>query len=131
MAEDSNNPQDQHGKKPDKTHSEFDLEIHDEEVAHSIEYGVMEDKLNYRKLAFWTITGIVLFVVFVLSLVNIFDYNKFLTSEKLAQQAEYPEVKQLRENDRQRLNSFGVVDEENSVYHVPIDSAINHLARQK
>lgn len=130
MSDDTKNPKDQDSKDPQKSYSEVDIEISDEEIAHSIDHGVMEDRLNYRKLAFWTITGIVLFVVFVLSLINMFDYNKFLTNEQLSAQTEYPNLQELRNNDEQRLNSFGVVDQENKVYHVPIDSAINYMARQ-
>lgn len=132
MAKDTPNPKDQSsGKESHPRYSEVDIDVQDEEVVHSIAHGVMSDKINYRRLAFWTILGIVLFVVFVYSLVNMFDYNKFRTSERLSAQTEFTEINKLQENDRKQLNSFGVVDEENNVYRVPIDSAINYLARQR
>ena len=125
---DSSKKDPNHSKKPS---NEVDLEIEDQEIVHSIEHGVMDDKLNYRRLAFWTTLGIAIFVIFIISIVNLFDYNKFLTTEKMTVNAEYTEINDQRERDSRLLNSFGVVDKENKVYRIPIDSAINQLAEER
>src|SRR5680860_275155 len=41
-----------------------DVEIADEEIKQSISVGVMGDKLNYKRLGFWSLLGVLFVVVF-------------------------------------------------------------------
>ncbi len=108
--------------------SEVDVEISDTKVADAVEHGVMLDQLNYKRLVFWSVFGTALVVVFVIALFEMYQYNERLTQENVSASSEYYQVNQLKQEAQDKLNSFGVVDLENGVYRIPIDSAINEIA---
>lgn len=120
--------EDTESKPEDDSEEVVDLEINDSELAESFRFGAMRDNLNYRRLFFWCILGVVLFFIFVESLRQMYFVNEQLTLERKAEQSQFRQINDLRNNDRETLNSFGVVDEEEGIYRIPIDSAINELA---
>jgi transposase-like protein len=105
-----------------------DVEVTDQELADSVEHGVMQDKLNYKRLIFWSVFGTILVIVFVRGLYEMYQYNTQVTQERVSSESEYYQVNQMKKEARQQLNSFGVVDLENGTYRIPIDSAINKVA---
>lgn len=105
-----------------------DIEISDEDLAHSVEHGVMEDKLNYKRLVFWSVFGTILVIIFVRGLFEMYQYNMTTTQERVSSESEYYQANQMKKEAQQRLESFGVVDLENGIYRIPIDSAINEIA---
>lgn len=105
-----------------------DVEVTDQELADSVEHGVMQDKLNYKRLIFWSVFGTILVIVFVRGLYEMYQYNSQVTQERVSSESEYYQVNQMKKEARQQLNSFGVVDLENGTYRIPIDSAINKVA---
>lgn len=105
-----------------------DVEVTDQELADSVEHGVMQDKLNYKRLIFWSVFGTILVLVFVRGLYEMYQYNTQVTQERVSSESEYYQVNQMKKEARQQLNSFGVVDLENGTYRIPIDSAINKVA---
>jgi hypothetical protein len=107
-----------------------EIEVGDQEVADSLEHGVMGDKLNYPRLLFWSLFGLFIFVLFVYALTGMYSYNTFVAQQEKDKTTKWTEVTKLRENDQQRLNSFGVINAEDGVYHMPIDSVINDMATQ-
>lgn len=110
--------------------SEVDIEIADSRVAQSVEHGVMDDKLNYKRLIFWSVFGTLLVVIFVQALFEMFQYNERLIQENVSASSEYYQVNQLKQEAQNQLDSFGVVDLENGIYRIPIDSAINEMAAE-
>lgn len=106
----------------------IDVEVTDEELANSVEHGVMQDKLNYKRLIFWSLFGTILVVIFVRGLYEMYEYNTEATQERVSSESEYYQVNQMKRQARQQLDSFGVVDLENGTYRIPIDSAINKMA---
>lgn len=112
----------------DESSDEFDVEISDGQVAESVEHGVMADKLNYKRLVFWSVFGTVLVVIFVQALFEMYQYNMQVTQERVSSESEYYQVNQMKKEAREELDSFGVVDLENGIYRIPIDSAINKMA---
>jgi len=121
MADKPTNPQN-----PEEENS-VDIQSNDQEFVHSVEEGVMSDDLNYKKLLFWSGVGIVVLVIFFVSLIQFFGYTEFLSTEE-ASTGQTTLINQLRQNDKKVLNSFGVVDEQQGLYRIPIDSAINLVA---
>lgn len=107
---------------------EVDVEISDPEIASSFRYGVMEDRLNYRRLAFWCTLGVVLIVIFVRALVELFQYNTEMNHAGVSATNEYYQVNQQKKEAFETLNSFGVVNLEEGIYRIPLDSAINEIA---
>lgn len=107
---------------------EVDVEIGDSRVADSVEHGVMLDQLNYKRLTFWSVLGVILVLIFVQGLYEMYQYSNRLIEESVSAESQYYQVNELKQEARQKLNSFGVVDLENGVYRIPIDSAINEVA---
>jgi transposase-like protein len=104
------------------------VEVTDEQLADSVEHGVMQDKLNYKHLIFWSVFGTTLVVIFVWGLIQMYQYNTGVTQDRVSSESEYYQVNQMKREARQQLDSFGVVDLENGTYRIPIDSAINKVA---
>lgn len=117
-------------EKQQNVEKEVDLEVADEELSASIQHGVMYDKLNIRRLAFWSILGIVLVLLFVQALIEMYQYNRDI-SQEAASSTEFYQVNQQNKEATETLNSFGVVDLENGIYRIPIDSAINEIIEQQ
>ncbi|MDZ7658510.1 transposase [Fodinibius sp.] len=113
---------------PEEPVETIDVEVTDEELANSVEHGVMQDKLNYKRLIFWSLFGTILVVIFVRGLYEMYEYNTEATQERVSSESEYYQVNQMKRQARQQLDSFGVVDLENGTYRIPIDSAINKMA---
>jgi transposase-like protein len=113
---------------PEEPAESMDVEVTDEQLADSVEHGVMEDKLNYKRLMFWSVFGTILVVIFVKGLYEMYQYNTQITQERVSSESEYYQVNQMKKEARQQLDSFGVVDLENGTYRIPIDSAISKMA---
>lgn len=110
---------------------DIDVQVDDGEIADSLEYGVMFDNLNIRMLVSWSVLGIVLVVLFILALQEMYEYNRLVSDDAAMESTEYYEVNQQKQQAEETLNSFGVVDLENGVYRIPIDSAINEMAENQ
>lgn len=107
---------------------DVEISTDDEEFASAVNHGVMSDELNYSKLIFWSTLGTALVVIFVVGLIYFSQYSLFETQKKVSAQSTYSEVKELKAKQNQELNSFGVVDLEEGLYRIPIDSAISRIA---
>lgn len=101
-----------------------------EEFAHDYEFGATPDHLNYRRLFFWSIFGTAVVLIFIIAVFNVYEYTFQGIGQQSSESSQYYEVNELRENDQEQLNSFGVVDLEEGVYHIPIDSAIAKMAEE-
>ncbi len=88
----------------------------------------MLDQLNYKRLTFWSVFGTILVLIFVQALFEMNKYNERITQERVSAESEFYQVNDLRKEAQQQLESFGVVDLENGIYRIPIDSAINQMA---
>ncbi|HEX6982645.1 MAG TPA: hypothetical protein VF181_07780 [Balneolaceae bacterium] len=106
----------------------MDLEIRNEEVAESVDYGAMFDKLNYKRLIFWSVFGLALIAIFVQALLEMYQYNVQTLEDRVVGEGEFYEVNRLKQDAREQLNTFGVVDLEEGIYRIPIDSAISDIA---
>lgn len=105
-----------------------DVNVDDPEVAESISHGVMHDDLNYKRLTFWSILGMILVAVFVKGLVEMFQYNSQVTRDMVSEGSEYYQVNEMKREAEETLTSFGVVDLDEGIYRIPIDSAMNDIA---
>jgi hypothetical protein len=118
-------------QKPYETKDEqVEIEVSDQEVEESLNHGVMSDKLNYRRLLFWSLFGLAIFVVFVYSLTGMYSYNTFMTQQELNSKTQWTQINELHANEQQQLNSFGMVNADENIYRIPIDSAISLMASQ-
>lgn len=107
---------------------DVDITTDDEEFALAVDHGVMSDNLNYSKLIFWSSLGTGLVIIFVIGLVYFSQYSLFESQKQVSAQSSYSEIQNLKTKQNQELNSFGVVDIEEGIYRIPIDSAISRIA---
>jgi len=103
---------------------DFKIDVKDEEIARSVDKGVMDDNPNYQRLLFWSVLGTAIFVIFVFMLASIYDFNNYLTQRDTSEGSSYYQIEELNEKAEKRLTTFGVVDKEEGIYRIPIDSAI-------
>lgn len=108
----------------------MEVEFDNEDVAAGASEGAMLDRLNYKRLIFWSVFGLVLVVIFTVALFEMYQYNTQLVRERVSSGSEYYQVNELRRQGEQHLSEFGVVDPDAGVYHIPIDSAMNQMVRQ-
>ncbi len=108
----------------------YELQSSSQEFIHSVETGVTEDKLNLKKLVFWTVLGISIVIVIIITAYNIFNYNQFEISKQVQDQSTDYDITQLRVKDDKILNTYGIVDKEKGIYHIPIDSAMAIYVRE-
>lgn len=102
----------------------------DAETRDSVQNGVMSDDYNYVKLT-GAIASIIIATLFLIILmVNMFGYYKNQAKEQSSLQTEYTEISTLQSVANERLQSVGIIDKENGVYHIPIDDAINLLSQK-
>lgn len=106
-----------------------DVTVSEGEVETSIDHGVMSDELNYKRLTFWSVLGVILVIVFVQSLFEMYQYNVQNTEQRVAAgSGEYYKSVQQKKKARKHLNNFGIVNLEEGTYNMPIDSVINNMA---
>lgn len=116
-------------EQPEQQPENVDVSVNDERFRRSVDHGVMDDDLDYKKLFFWTGFIIVMVAVFLVALIELYDYSAYVLNDRREQVAEYTDIQDLNARGEQQLNSFGVVDGEQQVYHIPIDSAIKIMAQ--
>ncbi|WP_340103644.1 hypothetical protein [Rhodohalobacter sp. 8-1] len=101
-----------------------------EEFASDYEFGATPDKLNYSRLFFWTIFGTAVILLFIVAVFNVYDYTYDGVIQRNAEESMYYEIDQLEASSTEELNSFGVVNLEEGIYRIPIDSAITKIAQE-
>lgn len=101
-----------------------------EEFIESVNYGANFDKLNYRRLIFWSIFGIAVILIIIQSIMFIHDYTQSSATILRSEQSQFYEIDEMKLNEQETLNSFGIVDPEAGIYRIPIDSAITQIANE-
>jgi predicted HTH domain antitoxin len=104
------------------------IESDNESFVHAVNYGVEEEGLDLGSIYKWSGIGVVTVVVFIVVLIYFSQFALNNAKENVNVTSSYYEIEQLTEDGNERLNSYGVVDLEEGVYHIPIDQAINKLA---
>lgn len=106
------------------------IETEDEDLYRYVQHGVHEDKLNYKKLTFWSVLGTALVIIIIALLIPFSQMTLFNAKMDASENSTPLEIRELRAQDEETLNSFGVVDLENDIYRIPIDSAISKIVAQ-
>lgn len=104
-----------------------DVEIEDEEVSQSVSYGVMGDKLDYKKLMFWSVLGIIFVVIFVQLLKEMHEISKQVNEDRIAANSSFYDIKEQQQENMKRISTFGVVDLEKGIYRIPVDTVIKQM----
>ena len=123
MSEESNNTE-------RFKNEEIDIDVSSEEMARSYHRGAMDDNPNYKPILFWSVLGFVIFVAFVYMLSSMYQYNRYTAENDASANSAYYQIQELNEKEEQVLTNYGVVDAENGIYRIPIDSAINKYVEE-
>ena len=115
---------------PDADDEESLSIIATEDFAKDYEFGATPDNLNYKRLFFWSIFGTVVILLFIIAVFNVYDYTYDGVQQQNAERSLYYEIDQQEASSREQLNSFGVVNPDEGIYRIPIDSAITKIAEE-
>ena len=93
----------------------------------AINYGVEKEGLNIASIKKWSVFGIAIVIIFIVTLIPFsqFAFNNAVEDANI--NSTYYDIKKLVEEADATLNSFGVVDGETGIYRIPIDEAINKM----
>lgn len=107
--------------------NEASVETSDQELAKAITVGVNEDTMDLNKLIFWSGLGVTLVAAVVV--VWIFASQMFFEQSKANATATstYYAVEKQTEDANHHIQSYGVLDAEKGVYHIPVEQAIEKM----
>jgi len=123
MSEENNNT----GKSKNE---EINIDVSSGELARSYNRGAMDDNPNYKRILFWSALGFVIFVAFVYMLSSMYQYNRYTTEVDVSANSAYYQIEELNEKEEEILTTYGVVNAEEGIYRIPIDSAINKYIKE-
>ncbi len=112
---------------PEEVELEYEEDLFEQEVS----YGATFDILNMKMLTFWTVFGTGLVLLIILTLMVVYHFSTASTIQEVSERSEYYEITLLKQREQEQLSSFGVVDLENEIYRIPIDSVITRMARDQ
>ena len=103
------------------------VETSDHELSNAITIGVNDDIMDFKKLIFWS--GIGVGIVTAVVVVRIFASQMFFEQSKANATATstYYAIDKLYEDANNHIQSYGVLDAEKGVYHIPIEAAIEKI----
>jgi hypothetical protein len=101
-----------------------------EEFVDSVEYGATFDNLNYNRLTFWSVFGTAVILLFIISIMFIHEYTRTSALQRSDESSLYYDINELQKQDKETLETFGVVDPEEGIYRIPIDSAITIISNE-
>lgn len=102
--------------------------IASDDFANDFDYGATFDNLDYKTLFFWSAFGTTIIGLFVVAIFFIFVFTFQGMEQQSAERSLYYDIHQLQDQEQIQLHSFGVVDLEEGIYRIPIDSAISQIA---
>ena len=101
-----------------------------ESFVDSVEYGATFDNLNYNRLTFWSVFGTAVILIFIISIMFIHEYTRTSALQRSDESSLYYDINELQEQEQETLETFGVVDPEEGIYRIPIDSAITIMSNE-
>tara|TARA_Y200000002_G_scaffold370398_1_gene365831 strand:- start:1099 stop:1488 length:390 start_codon:yes stop_codon:yes gene_type:complete len=106
------------------------VETSDQELSNAITVGVNDDIMDFKKLIIWS--GLGVGIVASVVVIWIFASQMFFEQSKVNATATstYYAIDKLTEDANNHIQSYGVLDAEKGVYHMPVDAAIEKIATQ-
>jgi hypothetical protein len=95
----------------------------------SVEFGAVHDRLNYPRLIFWSIFGTGVIAIMIFAMMAIYSYTFTETEQQRSDESIYYNITEMQQRSNATLGTFGVVDPEERIYRIPIDSAITIIAQ--
>lgn len=98
--------------------------------AESVRFGAVRDILNYPRLVFWSAFGTIVILIMVLAIMAVYEYTFTGAQQDRATESQYYNISEIQQKERATLESYGVVDIEEGIYRIPIDSAMTLIAEE-
>lgn len=101
-----------------------------ESYASSVENGVSLDTPDYKKIVFWTTFGSAVILLIIVSVFYVHSYTTSNVADRTSEESQFYNIQEIQQKDNETLNSYGVVDPEEGIYRIPIDSAITEIVNE-
>ncbi len=98
--------------------------------ASSVENGVSLDTPDYRKIVFWSTFGSAVILLIIVSVFYVHSYTMSNISDRTSEESQFYNIQEIQQREAETLNSYGVVDPEEGIYRIPIDSAITEIVNE-
>ena len=85
--------------------------------------------VNVLKVSVFVILGIIMLATILLALDVYFTYAAELEIYEMVLKPESKVLIEIRERDKKILSSYGVVNSDSGIYHIPIDSAMQVILK--
>lgn len=95
-----------------------------------IKAGFSPDQINLKRVAAWIFLGIIIVAISLFGIRHMYEYNRFMTSQNAAIRALYPERNAQLFREGRQLNSLEVIDAEERLFRIPIDSAMTLIVTE-
>lgn len=112
----------------DEDEESISLEASDD-FRESVEFGAVHDRLNYPRLIFWSIFGTGIIAIMIFAIMALYSYTVSETQQQQSDQSLYYNITEIQQQSNATLGTFGVVDPEERIYRIPIDSAITIIVQ--
>ena len=87
--------------------------------------------VNVFKVTVFVVLGIIVLAGLLLALDEYFTYTAEREIYEIVLKPESKALIEIRERDKEILNSYGVVNGDSGIYHIPIDSAMTAMFNEK
>ncbi|MFO7798326.1 MAG: hypothetical protein R6V22_01050 [Rhodohalobacter sp.] len=101
-----------------------------DEYASSVDNGVSLDAPDYRKIVFWTTFGSAVILLIIVSVFYVHSYTMSNISDRTSEESQFYNIQEIQQREAETLNNYGVVDPEEGIYRIPIDSAITEIVNE-
>ncbi len=118
------------GKEEAIAPEEYEISIQNEEFNIDLAKGVTEDRLNLKLITKWFSLGVAVIVIAIVFLVQFAQHSVSKAERMASESSEFGEVNKLKKEQNEILSTFGVIDLDKGIYHIPIDEVIDKMANE-
>lgn len=96
----------------------------------SVTYGASFDTPNYQRIVFWSAFGSAVVLLIIVSVFYVHSYTTSNVADRTSEESQFYNIEEIQQREAETLNSYGVVDSEEGIYHIPIDQAISEIVNE-
>lgn len=116
-------------KTPAAVQEEFTIQV-DQDFTDDLAFGATADRLDLRMITKWFILGSITVLILIIFGTKYGQYALHKSQMEASEGSSYEAITKLHKEQLEKLNSFGVIDIDKGIYHIPIDEAINQIAAE-
>lgn len=101
------------------------LEENDSHFKEAVNFGAEHDNVSVGNLFKWTLIVALIVLGLIFTGFELYKSYSFKTAEEQAILTTYDQLDAYKTTVQSRLNSYGIVNEQKGIYHLPIEKAID------